>query len=270
MISAKGIHFCVNQRPILDHVDLEVLPSEVMVVLGPNGAGKTSLLRLLTGEQKCLHGVISINNTPIGELKPDQLARCRAVMPQHSIVNFSYTVGEIIALGALSHDRTSRSEKLIEEVMELTQTKGLRERMIEELSGGERQRVHLARVLVQIWEEKPYARYLFLDEPTSSMDISQQHQVLQIIGQLKQRNIGVFAILHDLNLANQYADKVLLMKGGSIKYFGNAKETMTGEKLSEVFGHPISVLPHPMEEQQVIIAAETNSKHQSYSSFKTA
>jgi len=270
MIRAKGIHFCFKERPILDKVNLEIVPCEILVVLGPNGAGKSTLLKLLNGEQKCLHGSVRINDNPVDQLKPDQLARFRAVMPQHSTVNFPYSVEEIIALGTLSHDRESRSEKLMEEVMELTQTKVLRDRMMEELSGGERQRIHLARVLVQIWEERPYARYLFLDEPTSSMDIAQQHQVLQIIGQLKQRNIGVFTILHDLNLANQYADKVLLMKGGSIKYFGNAKETMTGEKLSEVFGHPISVLPHPMEEQQVIISAETSTKHQSYASFKTA
>src|SRR5690606_40573359 len=109
-------------------------------------------------------------------------------------------------------------KKLLKEVIIETHTWDLREQQYGMLSGGEKQRVQLARVLVQIWEMRPYPRYLLLDEPTSSMDIAQQHHVLQIVSRLKKRNIGVLAIVHDLNLAAAYADKVVLLKEGLVRY----------------------------------------------------
>ena len=158
MISAENIHFCIQKRPILDQVDLQIYPGEVLTILGPNGAGKSTLLKLLSGENTCDTGKISINQVLLQQLKPRQLAKYRAVMPQHSSVNFPYTVEEIIALGKLAHDPHSSSDQLMEEVMDITGTAALRERMIKGLSGGERQRVHMARALLQIWEDKPYAR----------------------------------------------------------------------------------------------------------------
>lgn len=270
MITAKNIHFCVRRRPILDQVNITIHPGEVVAVLGPNGAGKSTLLRLLTGEQKCDQAEMSINDLPLARLKPVELASMRAVMPQHSQVYFSYTAGEVIALGGILHQSKVQSRKLMEEVMALTGTKALEESMLEELSGGERQRVQLARVLLQIWEPKPQARYLFLDEPTSSMDIAQQHQVLQLIRQVKERNIGVLAVLHDLNLAAQYADRVLLLKEGKVMHFGPTRKIMTTQKLTEVYGHPISVMPHPLDDKQVIITSETTLRQQTYTSFKSA
>ncbi|MBD8490616.1 heme ABC transporter ATP-binding protein [Echinicola sp. CAU 1574] len=270
MITANGIHFCLKNRPILEEIDVSISSGELAVVLGPNGAGKSTLLKLLTGEQVCSNGKITINGEAIESLKTNELAKYRAVMPQHSVVNFPFSVEEIVGLGALSHDKQTRSSQLLEEVMKLTQVEAFRHRMINELSGGERQRVHLARVLLQIWEDKPFPRYLFLDEPTSSMDIAQQHLVLSIVQQLKKRNIGVFAILHDLNLAAQYADKILLMKEGNIRYSGSVQETMQEEKLTEIYGHPISVLPHPSIENALLISSEALVNNKQYISFKTA
>jgi iron complex transport system ATP-binding protein len=113
------------------------------------------------------------------------------------------------------------------------------------LSGGEKQRVQLARVLVQIWEQKPFPRYLLLDEPTSSLDIAQQHGVLSILRQLTQRNIGVLIILHELNLASQYADRIALLKNGTITSCGTVHEVLQEKTLHQVFDYPIQILQHP-------------------------
>ncbi|WP_229239634.1 heme ABC transporter ATP-binding protein [Echinicola soli] len=250
-------------------MSIDLLPGEVVSILGPNGAGKSTLLKILSGEKNCEKGAVSINQVPLASINPQRLAKYRAVMPQHSTVNFPYTVEEIVALGILSHDTNAPSGRLMEEVLELTGIKHLKERMIDDLSGGEKQRVQLARVLLQIWEDKPYARYLFLDEPTSSMDIAQQHQVLRLVRHLRKKNIGVLAILHDLNLAAQYSDKVMLMKNGSVKAFGSARTIMTAENLSMVYGHPISVMTHPLNDEQVIITSES-TEYSTLASIKTA
>ncbi|AWW32673.1 heme ABC transporter ATP-binding protein [Echinicola strongylocentroti] len=269
MVSAENIHFCIRKKPILDQVNIDLLPGEVVSILGPNGAGKSTLLKILSGEKNCETGSVSINQVPLASIKPQQLAKYRAVMPQHSTVNFPYTVEEIVALGVLSHDANTPSRQLMEEVMGLTGLGHLGERMIDGLSGGEKQRVQLARVLLQIWEDKPYARYLLLDEPTSSMDIAQQHQVLRLVRNLRKKNIGVLAILHDLNLAAHYSDKVVLMKNGSVKASGPVKTIMTAENLSMVYGHPISVLTHPLDDEQVIITSES-TEYATLASIKTA
>ncbi|GGF31089.1 heme ABC transporter ATP-binding protein [Echinicola rosea] len=268
-IRATNIHFCIRKKPILDQVSIDLLPGEVVSVLGPNGAGKSTLLKILSGEKSCEKGMVSINEVPLTSIKPQQLAKYRAVMPQHSTVNFPYSVEEIVALGMLSHDPHAPSGTLMEEVMELTGIAHLRERMIDGLSGGEKQRVQLGRVLLQIWEDKPYARYLFLDEPTSSMDIAQQHQVLRLVRHLRKKNIGVFAILHDLNLAVQYSDKVMLMKNGSVKAFGAVRTIMTAENLSMVYGHPITVMTHPLDDGQIIITSE-RTEYATLASIQTA
>jgi iron complex transport system ATP-binding protein len=129
--------------------------------------------------------------------------------------------------------------------MEMTQIGKFADKLYHQLSGGEQQRVQLSRVLVQIWENQPYPRYLLLDEPTSSLDIAQQHAVLRIIKKLTTRNIGVVIILHELNLAAQYADKIALLKNGILKKWGTVPEIMDEQLLEMVFDHPVLLIPYP-------------------------
>ncbi|WP_144606993.1 heme ABC transporter ATP-binding protein [Algoriphagus algorifonticola] len=251
MLSASEIHFCVKQRPIVDQASLSLEAGEILAVLGPNGAGKSTLFKILTGDVPCKRGEIGYNGCPLHQLKSKQLAQIRAVMPQHSEVNFPFTAKEVIELGLIAC-RSSQPQKLLRDVMELTQTTSLQNQQFQHLSGGERQRVQLARVLVQIWEKKPFTRYLLLDEPTSALDIAQQHTVLQILQQLKDRNIGVLVILHDLNLAAQYADRVLLLKNGMIEACGPTTDVLTEKTLSKVFDHPVTVMIHPITGRKII------------------
>ncbi|WP_439482248.1 heme ABC transporter ATP-binding protein [Cyclobacterium plantarum] len=240
MLEAKNIHFCINNKPIVDQVSIHLKPGEMTVLLGPNGAGKSTLFRLLSGELLCKQGMVRYNGLPISGLKPKELAHLRAVMPQHSTMTFPFQVIEVVMLGLMLSKKKYPSNT-VEEVMKATHTWELKNQLYGNLSGGEKQRVQLARVLCQIWDIKSFPRYLLLDEPTSSMDIAQQHHILEIIGQLKHRNIGILAILHDLNLAANYADNAVLLKNGTVIKQGPIREVMTAENLQQNFDYPIHV-----------------------------
>lgn len=261
MLQAHDIHFCIKNRPIVDKASVNLMPGELTVILGPNGAGKSTLFKVLSGESQCKHGNIVYNGQALHTFNPKQLAQVRAVMPQHSSLTFPFKVEEVIELGLLSLGKTYRIS-LLEEVMKITQTWEFREQLYGNLSGGEKQRVQLARVLIQIWEKRPFPRYLLLDEPTSSMDIALQHLVLQIINKIKSRNIAVLAILHDFNLAANYADKIVLMAKGLIYTQGNVQETLTTTNLREVFNYPIQVIP-PSSEHPMIIQSMPNYQYNS-------
>jgi iron complex transport system ATP-binding protein len=244
MLKASRVHFCISHTPIVDEVSLELKPGEILAVLGPNGAGKSTFFKILSGEIKCKHGAIDYNGHDIQRLNSRELAEVRAVMPQHTQVNFPFTVQEVIELGLIS-TRAKDPGQLLGEVLEVTNTSHLRDQLFNTLSGGEKQRVQLARVLIQIWEAKPFPRYLLLDEPTSSLDIAQQHAVLKILQTLKSRNIGILVILHELNLAAQYADKIALLKNGVIAKIGPIEEVLEEEILERVFDHPIQLIANP-------------------------
>ena len=128
--------------------------------------------------------------------------------------------------------------------------------------------MQLARVLVQIWEKKPFPRYLLLDEPTSSLDIAQQHAVLKILETLKTRNIGILVILHELNLAAQYADKIALLKNGMIAKTGTVEDVLEEEILAHVFDHPIHLIPNPATGGVFVSSAA--SSHPNIQTFKQA
>ncbi|WP_194774194.1 heme ABC transporter ATP-binding protein [Pararhodonellum marinum] len=262
MLEAQNIHFCIQNRPILDQANLSLRAGELTVILGPNGAGKSTLFKILSGEIPCKYGSVKYNDRILCQFKPRQLAEVRAVMPQHSSLTFPFTAHEVVALGLMPLGHTY-SPDLLERVMKATHTWDLRNQLYGQLSGGEKQRVQLARVLTQIWEIKPYPRYLLLDEPTSSMDISQQHHVLEIVSQLKKRNIGVLAILHDLNLASQYADQIVLMKNGLILRQGTVEEVMTEDLLEAVFDYPIRIWRDERHGSMVIGSLPSFHHHQS-------
>ncbi|GAB3228228.1 heme ABC transporter ATP-binding protein [Algoriphagus aestuariicola] len=263
MLTASRVHFCIRQRPIVDEVSLELNPGEILAVLGPNGAGKSTFFKILSGEIRCKHGAIGYNGHDIHTLKSRELAEVRAVMPQHTQVNFPFTVQEVVELGLIS-TKAKNPTRLIAEVLEATNTSHLKDQVFNTLSGGEKQRVQLARVLVQIWEAKPFPRYLLLDEPTSSLDIAQQHAVLKILEALKSRNIGILVILHELNLAAQYADKIALLKDGLLAKSGTVKEVLDEEILAQVFDHPIQLIANPATGGVFVSSAA-----QSYSSTHT-
>lgn len=152
MLSASNIQFRTKKRTILDATDLAIQPGEIMAILGPNGAGKTTLFNLLSGDSTSSFGVVKYNGKNIARLKANKMAEMRAVMPQYSTVNFPFTVREVVELGLISN-QAKNPEKVLDEVMSLTQIDHLQQQEYEQLSGGEKQRVQLSRVLAQVWEK---------------------------------------------------------------------------------------------------------------------
>ncbi len=256
MYEASNISYRIRGRAILNDVHLTLVPGSFTAVVGPNGAGKSSLLRTLAYENHLFQGDVSVNGRPVRSYTPRELSLVRAVLPQHSQVQFSFSVEQIILLGRHPH-RTTRNENLrvVEEVMDLTNVGQFRERTYHTLSGGERQRVQLARVLAQVWDDTLYPRYLLLDEPTSSLDIAQQQMIFSLARQVCNRNIGVMAIVHDLNQAVQFADHLYFMRDGKITAAGAARKVFTKSNIEEAFCCHVNVYHDPCNNCPYIVPA---------------
>ncbi|HCZ35797.1 MAG TPA: heme ABC transporter ATP-binding protein, partial [Cytophagales bacterium] len=228
MIEAKHIGLSINGKTLLNDVNLSVQPGTFTAIAGPNGAGKSSLLKILSHELTHYKGEVRINDVIASSYSVAQLSAVRAVLPQHSHVQFPFTVKQIVEMGRQHFKTTSKNnDALLEEVMELTGIADWANRNYISLSGGEQQRVQLARVLAQVWDQKTFPRYVLLDEPTSSLDIAQQQLIFTLVKKACERNIGVLAIVHDLNQAVQFADHLYFMRNGSVIAQGESKEVFT-------------------------------------------
>lgn len=213
---AKEIEYSVDNKLLIDKISLSIHSSEFIAILGANGAGKSTLMRLLTGFLQPSNGHISIQGQNISSYSADKLACLRAVMQQQIIITTDFTVYEVILL-AKAQEPTATSKKHLDEIIQLTECHKLLNRKITHLSGGELQRVHLARTLFQIWEYTERGVAIFLDEPTSALDLYYQQHLLRILKHLTiQKRIAIFAILHDVNLAALYADRMCVLQQGRL------------------------------------------------------
>jgi len=233
---------------LLDALSLSVSPGEVVAVVGPNGAGKTTALRLLAGERTPTSGHVRLDGGAMSDVPPDALAKRRAVLPQESGLAFGFTALDVVLLGRTPH-RTTRKTDLAaaERSMRQAGVDHLAGRRYPTLSGGERQRVHLARALAQLDapNETGESRYLLLDEPTSALDMAHQHSVLRTARRQAASGIGVLAVLHDLNLAAQYADRIAVLAAGQLVAVGTADAVLTPAVVRCAFGITVMVTPHP-------------------------
>lgn len=246
MIQARNISLHVGGRSLLSSVNLDIQPGQFTAVAGPNGAGKTSLLKVLSGEQGRHTGEVLLNGVQASRYNPAQLALVRAVLPQATSVQFSFTVKQIVEMSRLHHRAPQKkSAEVVRQVMDLTGILEWSHRNYLTLSGGEQQRVQLARVLAQVWDIQSYPRYILLDEPTSSLDLAQQQLIFGLVKHACERNIGVVAIVHDLNQVTQFADKLYFLKEGSIVAGGKPKEVFTKSIIEETFCCRVNVYHDP-------------------------
>lgn len=242
MLRAENITYKAGGKHIVKDCSVAVSPGSFTAVVGPNGAGKTSLLKVISGETTPHSGSVYLNGKNTSTLKSRELSTLRAVLPQHTTVNFPFTIEQVIEIGRYPHLSTKdANNRIIAAVMELTNLTHFKGRIYQTLSGGEQQRVQLARVMAQLWDDADAPKYLLLDEPTSSLDLAQQYLLLSLAKQLCNQGIGVLAILHDLNLASQYADEVLFLKEGETIAYGPTLEVMTSTIIEETFSHAVEV-----------------------------
>jgi len=250
MLAATDLQLDLGGRAVLDGVSIAVQPGEVLAVLGPNGAGKSTLLRVLSGLHRARRGSVTLDGRPLTDWSARALARRRAVLPQESHLAFPFRVHEVVLLGRSPHAGGSRADDLraVDAAMRATDTLAFADRLYPTLSGGEKQRVHLARALAQIWQPEAAARpgrYLLMDEPTNNLDLRHQHAALQMARHCAGAGVGVLAILHDINLAGAFADRICLLKQGRIVALGPTAEMLDAAPLAAAFDVSVTVLRHP-------------------------
>jgi len=248
MLKADQLSVRIGPHVLLDNLSVEFSPGELVMVVGPNGAGKTTLLRCLDGELVPTEGGVEFAHKPISEWPQNDLARKRAVLPQHSTLDFPFTVNDVVLMGRMPH-RTSDAENrmIVTRMLELCDCAQLSERSYTSLSGGEQQRVQTARVLAQIWDPQISPdRFLLLDEPASALDLSHQYALLRLLRYLSSKEkVGVVCTLHNLNLVAQFADRAIVIDQGMLVADGPPIDVFTEETLSNVFNLDVSVQPHP-------------------------
>jgi iron complex transport system ATP-binding protein len=251
MLRADRVRLLLGGRPVVDDVTVELRPGEVLAVLGPNGAGKSTLLRALSGLLPPRAGAVTLDGIPLQKWRRRDLARRRAVLPQESQLAFPFRVHEVVQLGRSPHGGNGREPadlRAIDGAMAMTDTLQFADRLYGTLSGGEKQRVQMARALAQIWDDPSAGaapRYLLMDEPTNNLDLRHQHGALWAARRLAADGVGVLAILHDINLAATFADRLCLMKRGRVVALGTTGEILTSDNLEAAFDVAVDLLPHP-------------------------
>ena len=253
-VRLRGVVYRVGPRALVNGVDLDLMPGEVLAVIGPNGAGKSTLCSLIAGDLQPAAGSVGVCGESAWGTRPAVLARMRSVLPQHTPIGFPFTAREVTLMGRHPYLHRWRSPGehdyvIADDALSRVEMLDMAERLYPTLSGGEQRRVSLARVLAQ---DTPV---VLLDEPTASLDVAHQEMVMSLCGRLADKGRAVLAILHDLNLAGAYADRVALMSEGMIVAVGPTKEILCADLLSAVFDQPVIVIPHPQTGRPVVLAA---------------
>ena len=254
MLRTQNLQIRRGRKVVLTDITLELKPGEVLGVLGPNGAGKSTLLGALCGELRAHQGSVWLDERELSDWTGTSRAQRLAVLPQVSTLDFAFRVEEVVGMGRLPHQSGRvRDDEIVAAALHAADAGHLSGRSYLALSGGERQRVHLARVLAQLWPGEA-GQTLLLDEPTSMLDPLHQHTTLQAVREFANRGAAVLVILHDLNLAARYCDRLLLLEGGRPVALDTPDQVLRPEPLKAVFGLEVLVQQHPERGHPLIIA----------------
>ena len=245
MFAVEHIDVMLGARLVLRDVSFAARKGELTVILGPNGAGKSTLLRVLTGDLKPSRGSVTCDGVSLDRFDAAALACRRAVLSQSSNLAFPFTVYEVVRLGLYAMEGRLSPEDVLSiphEALADTDLEGFGGRFYQELSGGEQQRVQLARVLCQAHAARRAApAFLFLDEPVSNLDIRHQLLTLETVRQFASEGAGALMILHDLNLASLFADRIVVMSEGRVAADGTPREVLRRETIAQVYGVELDV-----------------------------
>ncbi len=266
MLRLDTVTVRIGDATLIADVSAAVAPGALTAVVGPNGAGKTTLLRVASGELPPSAGTVRLDERPLSNVPEAEQARRRAVLPQASRLHFSFSAREVVLMGRTPHAKGGETDldwRIADAALDAVGMRDDADREVPTLSGGEQQRVHLARALAQIWTPPDEGhRYLLLDEPTASLDLAHQQRVLRTARAFAEEDgVGVLAILHDLNLAAQWADRVVVMDDGQVHATGTPKTVLTPSCIHEVFGWPVCVLDHPTRACPLIVPDHADAGH---------
>ncbi len=246
MIELNDVSLGYDQRAVLNNINLKAVPGEILGLIGPNSSGKSTLIKGITRLINLFSGRIFIDGRDIRSYKREELARLIAVVPQNPVLPQSFTAFEVVLMGrtphfGLLHFEGRRDMTIAWQAMKATKTELLAGRRVGELSGGEKQRLIIARALTQ------QPKVILLDEPTAHLDINHQLEILNLVKSLcVKQSLTVIVALHDLNLAAQYCDWLVMLNGGGTYSEGIPQDVLTAQNIKEVYGTEVCVFPHPV------------------------
>jgi iron complex transport system ATP-binding protein len=242
LIEADAVCMKIRHATLLDRVSARFRGGETVAIVGPNGAGKSTLLRLLSGDLRCTGGGVRLKGRDLASYSSRDLASHRVMLSQHVSVSFPFTVEEIVFMGAGDRARAA-AQPLVDAALDELELDPFRHRELPTLSGGEQQRAHFARVLVQLacGEADHGPGVLLLDEPTSSLDLRYQINLVEVAKRRARSGTAVVAVLHDLNLAVRFADRIIVLRQGAVAADGSPTETITDRMIADVFDVETSI-----------------------------
>lgn len=263
MLTGNNLIFRAGNRALIDGVSVRFEAERLHLILGPNGAGKSTLIRLLARLLRPAEGSVLYDDQDAAHWNERELARRRAVLSQAIEVAFSIPVRELVLMGRYPHfgARAGAEDLAIcDEVMRFFDVTAMADRSYGTLSGGECQRVQFARVLAQIWRPIEGAtRHLFLDEPLTFLDIRHQIDFMEKVRAFaSQKDVVVVGVVHDLNLAAQFADRLLLLESGRILADGPPREVLSGDKLRKLFAVSPVRLTNPVTGKTHLVFESSN------------
>ncbi len=234
-LEVENLKFGYNRELILKGISFNVEKGNFISIVGPNGSGKSTLLKNLNRIYTPKEGKVFLDNIDIKKIRIKELAKKIALVPQNTIIDYEFKVEEIVLMGR--HPYKGRFQKddkndyeIVREVLELTNTLHLKDRIITEISGGERQRVIIAKALAQ------NPSIILLDEPTSHLDINHQIEILNLLRKLnKEKGTTIVVVIHDINLASRYSDRIIMLNEGEIIGMGSPDEVITEENIESAY-----------------------------------
>jgi iron complex transport system ATP-binding protein len=263
ILRLENVGYALDRHTILRGISFGLQPGECVGLVGPNGSGKTTLLRTAAGLLAPDVGQILLTEQPLTQLKRREIARQIGYVPQQANLDFNFSVREVVLMGRNPYlsrfEVENESDRCIaRQALELADLTHLVERLVTTLSGGERQRVVIARALAQ------QSRLLLLDEPTASLDLRHQHEIMALLVRLSQEhNLAILVALHDLNLAARYCNRLIVLNRARLLADGRPAEVLTPELMAQVFEVEATICPDetaPGRVQIVVQGVLTDSK----------
>lgn len=266
-IDIRGLSHAFNEQPVMRSLDFSIEAGVFFMILGPNGAGKTTLMKSISGLLSPESGDIRVFDRSLSNYRKKELARLVAFVPQGLHQEFPFSAAEVVMMGRAPYQNALGIERevdleTVDQAMRFTGVAHLADRRLDQLSGGEQQRVLIARAICQ------QPKILLLDEPTASLDLSQQVRIMDLLDQLKtDRNVTTVMVSHDVNLAALYGERLLLLKAGEIVRQGQADAVLSAQVLEDVYECPVIIDQSPLGGEPRITAvpkkyrtSETGSK----------
>lgn len=253
MLKINHLNFSYSVDPFIESISLSIKEGEYVGIIGPNGSGKSTLIKLIAGILNPLDGDILVNGENISKLARRLIARKLAYVPQNIEMSFNFTVQEVVAMGRFPHEgnlfeKDPHSQSLVEEALQKTRLRHLKDRNFTDLSGGEKQRAVIASALAQ------QTKLLLLDEPTSALDLRHQQEIYRLLKQLcEDERKTVVVVTHDINLAAQYCDRLILLNDGKIVRDGTPEEVLKFPIIEEVYGVKVYIDINPFTKSLYIL-----------------